>query len=241
MKKVVIIVSAYNEASNIKALYDSVVNSIDRSQYDFDICFIDDGSEDNSHSIINQIKENDKKVKSYKLKKNYGHEIAMIAGVDLNIGYDYYILMDCDLQHPPQYIMSIVKEMYNGHDAVMMRRQNNNSRSAVLNLFSELYYDSFNFLFRENFVKSASDFMAFNDDIANIVRNKYRYKSRLLRYIVQKVSKNKAVIDYIPVKRYSGESKYSFIKYSILAIHSVISMSLVKNESPKNDLYYEVE
>lgn len=241
MKKVVIIVSAYNEASNIKALYKSVVENIDRSQYDFDICFIDDGSIDNSYTIINQIKENDKKVKSYKLKKNYGHETAMIAGVDLNIGYDYYILMDCDLQHPPQYIMSILKEMDNGHDAVMMRRQNNNSRSAILNLFSELYYDSFNFLFREKFVKSASDFMAFNNDIADIVRNKYRYKSRLLRYIVQKISKNKAVIDYVPVKRYSGESKYSFIKYCILAIHSVISMSLVKKESTKSDLYYEVE
>ena len=241
MKKVVIIVSVYNEETNIKILYDSVIKHIDKNKYDFDICFIDDGSNDNSLNIIKDIKSKDNKVEYKKFKRNYGHETAMIAGVDLNEGYDYYIIMDCDMQHPPEYIMDMVNAMDGGFDAVFMKRINNDSRSAITSLFSALYYDLFNFMFNENFIKSASDFMGFNNDIAEILRRKYRYKNRLLRYITQKISKNKKILEYIPVKRYSGESKYSFIKYCLLALQSVKSMSLVKHNSNLNDLYYEVE
>ena len=64
----------------------------------------------------------------------------MIAGVDLNEGYDYYIIMDCDMQHPPEYIMDMVNAMDEGYDAVFMKRINNDSRSAITSLFSALYY-----------------------------------------------------------------------------------------------------
>ena len=241
MKKVAIIVSVFNEETNIKILYESVIKCIDKSKYDFDICFIDDGSKDNSLNIIKEIKSHDNNVKYYKFKRNYGHETAMIAGVDLNVGYDYYIIMDCDMQHPPIYIMDMVNAMDMGHDAVFMKRLNNDSRSPIISFFSGLYYDLFNFMFNEVFIKSASDFMGFNNDVAEVLRKKYRYKNRLLRYIAQKISKNKIVIEYVPVKRYSGESKYSFIKYTLLAIQSVKSMNLVKHNSTLNDLYYEVE
>lgn len=241
MKKVAIIISTYNEENNINKMYKEVIDSIDTNNYLFNICFVDDGSVDNSYNKIKELMDKDDKVKVLKFKRNFGHEMAMIAGVDNFIDYDYYILLDCDLQHPPKYIMSIVKALDDNHDIVLMRRERNDSRSAITSFFSELYYDLFNLIFRENFEKNASDFMAFNNDIANIVRSKYRYKNRLLRYIIQRVSNNRIIIDYTPEKRFSGESKYSFIKYSKLALQSIKSVMLLNNESKLNDLYYEIE
>lgn len=241
MKKVALIISVYNEESNIKVIYDSLQKSIKDLNYDFNICYVDDGSIDKSYSLIKDLMSVDSKVKVLKFTKNFGHEEAMIAGIDYFEGNDYYILLDCDMQHPTQYIKNILEALDLGHDAVLMRRINNNSRSALNNFLSAVYYDLFNLIFRADILKSIADFIAINNDLASIVRTKYRYKNRLLRYIIQKISQNPYIIDYTPVKRYSGESKYPFLKYFSLAISSIRCMKLLHSKSDLNNLYYEID
>ncbi len=241
MKKVALIISAYNEENNIKVMYDSLKENTLDLNYDFNICFVDDGSTDTSYEIIKSLSNTDKKVKILKFIHNFGHEEAMIGGIDYFTGYDYYILLDCDTQHPPKYIKNILESLDDGHDAVFMRREDNDSRSAITNFLSSAYYDLFNLLFRGRVIKSVSDFLALNENLAVEVRNKYRYKNRLLRYILQTIAKNPAVIDYIPVKRYSGESKYPFRKYFLLALSSVHCMLLLNKKSNLADLHYEID
>ena len=129
----------------------------------------------------------------------------MIAGVDENVDSDYFIILDCDMQHPPKYIKDILYKFELEHDAVLMKRIENKSEGLIHNFFSDSYYKFINIFFKTKLYKGVSDFIAFDKSIAEILRSKYRYKNRFMRFIVEKFSKNPAIIEYEAEKRYSGE------------------------------------
>lgn len=238
-RKVSIIISSYNEEGNVINIYNNI--KIDKENYDYNICFIDDGSKDNTFNNLLEIKNKDEHVKIIKFIHNFGHEACMIAGVDENIDSDYFIILDCDMQHPPKYINEILYKLDLGHDAVFMKRVENKSESFIHNLLSDTYYKFINIFFKTKLYKGVSDFIAFDKSIAAILKNKFRYKKRFMRFIVEKFAKNPAIIEYEADKRYSGESKYSFIKYFKLAIISMEAMMKINKDIDNKEVIYEIE
>ena len=238
-KKVCIIISSFNEEDNVKNIYNNI--KVDEEKYDYNICFIDDGSRDNTYNNLLEIKNIDKHIKIIKFIHNFGHEACMIAGVDENVESDYFIILDCDMQHPPKYIKDILSKLDLGHDAVLMKRIENKSESFIHNFFSDTYYKFINIIFKTKLYKGVSDFIAFDKSIALILKNKYRYKNRFMRFIVEKYSKNPAIIEYEAEKRYSGESKYSFIKYVKLAMNSIKAMNKINKNVDLVEEIYEIE
>ena len=238
-KKVSVIISSYNEEENVKNIYQNI--KINQDKYDYTICFVDDGSIDNTYNNLLELKKIDEHIKIIKFIHNFGHEACMVAGVDINVDDDYYIILDCDMQHPPKYINDILYNLDIGHDAVFMKRIENKSAGFIHNFFSDSYYKFINIFFKTKLYKGVSDYIAFDKSIANIIRNKYRYKNRFMRFIVEKFSKNPAIIEYEALSRYSGKSKYSFLKYLKLAINSMKAMNMINKNIDVNEEIYVIE
>ena len=117
-KLVTILVPAYNEQEVLNMLYDRLKNIMDENtNYDFEVLLVNDGSKDNTLNIIMELREKDKRINYLNLSRNYGKETAMIAGLDYIKG-DCVVIIDADLQDPPELIPEMLKYWEEGYDAV---------------------------------------------------------------------------------------------------------------------------
>lgn len=212
-KKLSIIISVYNEEGNLGKMYEvtkEVLCSLDGA-WDYELLFVNDGSVDKSADILSNMAAVDDKVKVINFSRNFGHEAAMIAGIDHASG-ELMICMDADLQHPPALIGDIVKKYEEGNDVILLARAQNKDAGLIKNITSSLYYKVLNKLSDIKFEKNVSDFFAISGKVAEVLKKDYREKTRYLRGYVQSVGFKKCVIEYEASERFSGESKYSLKK-----------------------------
>ena len=123
-KLISVVVSVYNEETAIKLFYERADRILGTCAWDHEIIFVNDGSRDASLPILEKIAASDKKVKVISFSRNFGHEAAMIAGIDYAKG-DGIICMDADLQHPPEKIPEIIVQFDAGYDVVTLVRTKN--------------------------------------------------------------------------------------------------------------------
>ena len=134
-KKLSIICPCFQESSNVDRFYKAVRIALEKlGSLDYEIIFIDDGSEDDSLQRINAIAAQDPKVRPYSFSRNFGHQVALTAGLDVADG-DAVIMMDCDLQHPPELIQEMVALWEKGFDVVSGIRRDNKGLSLALRIF----------------------------------------------------------------------------------------------------------
>ena len=123
MKKISVVIPAYNEEESLPILYDRMKKLMDNMEnYEFEILFVNDGSKDKTINIIKQLRAEDKRICYVDFSRNFGKEIAMIAGLDYATG-DCVIFMDADLQDPPELIPELVKYWEEGYDDVYAKRK----------------------------------------------------------------------------------------------------------------------
>ena len=128
-KLVTILVPAYNEEEVLPMLYDRLKKLMDENtKYDFEILFVNDGSKDNTLKIIQELREKDKRVCYLSLSRNFGKETGMIAGLDYSKG-DAVIIIDADLQDPPELIPEMLKYWEEGYDDVYAKRRSRKGES----------------------------------------------------------------------------------------------------------------
>ena len=121
-KLVSIVISAYNEQDNVTELYKQLNTSLKKvKNIDFEFLYVDDGSSDKTYANCLKLQKKDARVKLVQLKRNFGHEIAMTAGMDYAKG-DAVIFMDSDLQHPPVYIPKMIELWWQGKEIVLTKR-----------------------------------------------------------------------------------------------------------------------
>lgn len=226
--KVSIIVSVYNEQEGLNEFYSSLKSEILKisDKYNFEIIFVNDGSTDKSQEIINHIisNENVLQLKYIEFSRNFGHEAAMIAGID-NTQSDFIICMDADLQHPPNKISSMLTETEKGAEIILMKRINREDQKAKSKLFSLLFYKTVNFLSGYRFETNASDFFLISKDVANLLRNNFREKNRFLRGYIQIIGFNITNIEYVASSRIAGKSSYNLKKLCKLAFTAIFAFS----------------
>ncbi len=219
-----IIVSVYNEEDVIELFYRTLKEVVDKLNYEVEILFINDGSRDNSKSLIDGFAAADKKVKAIHFSRNFGHEAAMIAGIDNACG-DVLICMDADLQNPPQLIGQMLEKYETGNDIVAMVREGRADGGLYKRITSELFYKIINQLSDTKLKPNASDFFMVSRKVADVLRNNYRERTRFLRGFIQIVGFNTTTMAYYAPKRAAGESKYSFMKLAHFAFNSLVSFS----------------
>lgn len=140
MKKVSILIPCYNEEASLPILYPELKKLMDSQiDYEWEVLFVNDGSRDNTLTIIKELRNQDKRICYVDLSRNFGKENAMLAGFDYATG-DCMVIMDADLQDPPSLIPEMLRYWEEGYDDVYAKRNNRGKESWLRKQFSLLFY-----------------------------------------------------------------------------------------------------
>lgn len=219
-----IIVSVFNEEEGIEQFHHVLSDAVASLQQSFEFIFVNDGSTDKSSELLLKIAQQDSRVNIINFSRNFGHEAAMIAGIDHCTG-DVAICMDGDLQHPPHYISQMLQKCDEGADIVYMVRKSQEQIGTFKKYSSSLFYKLINKLSPIKLIPNASDFFLMNKSVINLLQNDYRERTRFLRGLIQSVGFNAQTIDYVAAARVAGESKYSLSKLLSLSMSAIMSFS----------------
>ena len=225
-KLVSVVVSVYNEELALREFYQDtgkVLRELPQT-WDYELIFVNDGSTDGSLPILSELAQKDPKVRVINFSRNFGHEAAMIAGIDHALG-DGVICMDADLQHPPECIPKILEKFDAGYEVINMVRTKNRTAGLIKNITSAAFYKLINHLSDVKFEPNASDFFAVNRAAADVLRTSYREKVRFLRGYVQSLGFNKTTLEYEARPRFAGESKYSIKSLFRFSINTILCFS----------------
>ncbi len=225
MQKISIIIPSFNEASNIRALYNEINIALSENQeYNYEFIFIDDGSEDGTLAAVKDLTLLDKRVFYIELSRNFGHQYAIKAGIDFSTG-DAIITMDCDLQHPPQVIKNLLDKWKEGYDIVYTRRKDHQNISWFKRTTSDLFYQFLNWASDLNLEKGTADFRLINRNVVNAFKG-FKESELFIRGLVKWAGFRQTAVDYSPNSRYSGKTKYSFKKMISFAFRGITAFSI---------------
>ena len=220
MKTVTVVVSVYNEEQALPQFFEAVRNVLDQAAWDYELLFVNDGSTDKSLEILERMAAADSRVKLVSFSRNFGHEAAMIAGLDYSDG-DLVICMDADLQHPPECIPKILAAAEEGFDVINMVRTRNRSAGLFKEAASAAFYRVINALSDVKFEANASDFFAVSRRVVEVLKGSFRF----LRGYVQNLGFRKTKLEYEAGVRVAGESKYSIKKLFSFAVNTILCFS----------------
>ena len=218
-----VVVSVYNEEAALPLCHERLTEVLRESGRDYTLLFVNDGSRDRSAEILDRFAAEDTRVRVLHFSRNFGHEAAMIAGIDYAEGA--VICMDADLQHPPQCIPAILAKLDEGFDVISMVRTANRSAGIIKNLTSSAFYGVMNALSGTRFEKNASDFFAVSARAAEVLRRDYRERVRFLRGYVQSLGFRSTALQYEAAERAAGQSKYSLAKLFRFSMNTIMSFS----------------
>ena len=171
--------------------------------YDQEIIFVDDGSSDDSATMLSHIAAEDKDVKVLLLARNFGHQLALTCGLDYSTG-DAVITMDGDMQHPPELIPELVRLWEEGHDVVRTIRDSTEDAGWAKSFTSKYYYKLMNIMANVPIVEGGSDFRLMNRRALDTLL-RFREHGRFLRGIVGAIGYNQAEIHFVAPPRFAGK------------------------------------
>lgn len=219
---VTLVVPVFNEEQNILPLLHSISHLAEtETTYRFEVLFADDGSTDRTVVLIEQFAHPLLAIGYVSLSRNYGHQIALDAGICQAAG-DIVITMDGDLQHPPAMVSAMLRAYQQGADIVQMQRANLNSDSK--GLLSYMFYSFFSWVSQARVVSNAADFRLMSRRVVNEIK-RYNGKDKLLRAIIPQLGFNQVLMPYTQPERQYGEAKYTFFSSYELAVHTVFKFS----------------
>lgn len=226
-RRLVSIVSpCYNEAEVIGLFYEELRRVIDGlAEHDFELILIDDGSADRTLEALNRITDRDRRVRVASFSRNFGHQIALTAGLDFATG-DAVIMMDSDLQHPPSLIPELIRRWREGHDIVSAVREDTESVSIFKKASSRAFYWLINALGAVHIPHGAADFCLVSRRVARAVQG-MRERHRFLRGMIAWSGFSRALVPYRAAARAAGQSKYTLFKMVGMAVDAILSFSTV--------------
>ena len=224
MKKISILIPAYNEEETLRKLYDRLLTLMDRMiDYEFEILFVNDGSRDNTLKVIKNLREEDERISYLHLSRNFGKEIAMIAGLDFASG-DCTVIMDADLQDPPELIIDMVKHWEEGYDDVYAKRRTRDGETWLKKITSKEFYKILQKTTRIEIQKDTGDFRLLDKRCVEALK-KFRESQRYTKGMFSWIGYNKKEILFDRDKRVAGETKWNYFKLINLAIEGITSFT----------------
>ncbi len=222
-KKICIIIPVYNEASNIVVMLSAIKIVMQTLPYNYNIIYIDDGSSDDSLLFLKKLAADDKLINYISFSKNFGHQNALKAGLDLSDA-DAVISMDGDMQHPPSLLPQLITLWEAGNDVVYTIRQNEKEMPFIKRTTSNLFYNILNKLSSIEIENGTADFRLLDRKVVNVIREIKEY-DLFWRGMVKWLGFKQTSIEYVPAERANGVSKYNFKKMMELALKGITSFS----------------
>lgn len=219
-----VVVPVFNEIEVIDTFYKrikKVMDSLDSMTYE--IIFVDDGSKDGSYQKLVELVAFDKHVRILKFSRNFGHQVAITAGIDNAKGYAV-VVIDADLQDPPEVIVKFIEKWKEGYDVVYGVREQRKGESKMKLLTASLFYRILKAIIKIDIPVDVGDFRLMSRRAVNYFR-KLREKDRFVRGLVSWVGFKQTGVYYWRDKRYAGETKYPYRKMIKFALDGITSFS----------------
>lgn len=224
-KTISIVIPIYNEAPNVAPLYKSVKSIIKKLPQKFELIFVDDGSNDDSVQRIRKVAKRDKIVRIVELARNFGKEIAVTAGIHAARG-DAAVIMDADLQHPPELLPQFVEEWEHGADVVVGVKKYSKDESWFKKFSSNSFYSILSKVSSSNITPHASDFRLINRKVIDTFKT-FTERNRITRGLIDWAGFERHYIYFEAPPRLHGQATYSYRKLFGLAMNSFTAYSML--------------
>ena len=224
MKKISIIIPAYNEEEALPALMERITKFADDTKdYDFEFLFVNDGSKDRTIELIKEYREKDKRVCYVDFARNFGKETAMKAGIDYATG-DAVVFLDADLQDPPEVITEMIKYWEEGYDDVYAQRKSRKGETWMKKFTSKMYYKILQDLTNVPIQRDTGDFRLLDRRCVNALKV-MKESQRNSKSMFSWIGYNKKAIFYDRDPRVAGKTKWNYSKLINLAIDGITSFT----------------
>jgi glycosyltransferase involved in cell wall biosynthesis len=228
MKKISVVVPCYNEEEVLPLFYDKITEvmggMVQKYDIDYELMFVDDGSKDKTLIGFRELAQKDSRVRFISFSRNFGKEAGMYAGLQNATG-DYVVVLDADLQHPPEFIPQMYEYVKDGeYDCATTRRVNREGESPVRSWFARLFYKIMNKISQTEIVDGAQDFRFMTRHMVDSILAMTEY-NRFSKGIFSWVGFKTKYIEYENVERAAGTTSWSFINLFKYSIEGIVAFS----------------
>ena len=224
MKKISIVIPVYCEEDVIMECYKRLKNMCESlKKYTYEFIFGDDGSVDKTLQLLKEISKSDKNVKIISFSRNFGHQNAVTAGIKYTVG-DAVVIIDSDLQDPPELIPEMLKLWEVGNDVIYAKRKNRKGESKFKLLTASMFYKTLNALSDVEIPINTGDFRLVDKKVIDVI-NQMPEHNKFLRGLFSWVGFKQIPFEYERQERFAGKTKYPLRKMIKLALDGIISFS----------------
>jgi dolichol-phosphate mannosyltransferase len=228
VKKLTVVAPVFNEEEVISEFHQRVRHVLDeqlRGRYETRILFVVDRCTDNTVDVLRRIAATDPQAQVLTLSSRFGHQMSLLAGIDHALDADAIVMMDSDLQHPPELIPRLIERFEEGNDVVFTIRRDTESISLVRKTVGNGFYRLLSYLSEVPIRENAADFRVISGRVARTLRQDIRERGLFLRGILGWIGFNQAGVEYQAAQRAAGRSKYSLSRMFALATAGILSFS----------------
>ena len=219
-----VVIPVYNEVENITVLHNRLVSVLEAAALDFEIVFVDDGSRDESVKCLNDLGASDKRVIVVELARNFGHQVAITAGLDFARGRAI-VVMDADLQDPPEVLPQFIAKWREGHDVVYAIREHR-KEGWLKRTSYKTFYRLLRRISNIEIPLDAGDFCIMDRRVVDLLKGMPE-RNRFVRGIRSWVGFSQVGLPFERHERHAGRSKYTVGRLMLLALDGLISFSYV--------------
>lgn len=226
MLKLVVVAPVYNEEQVIGHFHTRLRAVLDGLQnVEATILFVVDRCTDNTLELLRGIAANDPAARVLALSSRFGHQMSLLAGIEHAQDADAIIMMDSDLQHPPELIPELLQQFKNGFDVVYTIRRDNYDASMIRKLAGNLFYRMLGKLAQVPINANAADFRLISRRVAQLLTSGFQERNMFLRGLFSWIGFPQCGLEYVAEKRFAGRSKYSLSRTLQLAMAGILSFS----------------
>lgn len=223
-KKISVIVPMYCEEKIINECYERLTKNLNNIEhYNYEIIFVDDGSADKTLELLIEISKKDEKIKIISFSRNFGHQAAVTAGLKFVTG-DVIVIIDSDLQDPPEAIPEMLKLWENGNDVIYGKRKKRKGESVFKLLTAKVFYNTLNALSETDIPKDTGDFRLVDRRVVDTI-NLLPEHNKFLRGLFSWGGYKQVPYEYEREERFAGKTKYPLNKMIKLAGDGILSFS----------------
>ena len=223
METLAIIIPCYNEQEALPLFYKEASKVLEKLNYDYKLLLINDGSKDNTLSIMKSIAKKDEHVKYLSFSRNFGKEAAMYAGF-CNANADYVCVMDADMQDPPEVILEMINLWEQGNEVIYAKRKKRDGETAFKLFTAKMFYKILNGLSEVDIPKDTGDFRLADRKVIDVI-NSLPEHNKFLRGLFSWVGFKQVPLEYERKERYAGKTKYTLKKMLKLASDGIVGFS----------------